>query len=327
MKAITRFTPSLLQNSTITKIPFTIISSLSLNGRFKAIRILVLTGLAAVGLITSMLPAWGARNIRARFQGLGQMPGVVIQPGECGTQAFGISGDGNVIVGAGCVPSSQPGGFVDQAFRWTVTGGYQLLGDLGSGISDAYAASFDGSVVVGSSPPPGAFFGSFRWTATQGMMAVPVGCCPNAVTDDGTMVAGGNAWWKTSGETGNFGDGSCTDPQAPLTMVDLSADGSLAAGSGKGGLDMFGQQATNAYQSTPTGNCQDIDAVFNRNSDASGISADGSTIVGEAQDSQGHYRAFRWTASTGMVDLGTLGGNNLLSNALATNQDGSVVVG
>src|SRR5207302_1664931 len=170
---------------------------------------LVLTGLAAVGLITSMLPAWGARNIRARFQGLGQMPGVVIQPGECGTQAFGISGDGNVIVGAGCVPSSQPGGFVDQAFRWT--------------------------------------------------------------------VAGGNAWWKTSGETGNFGDGSCTDPQAPLTMVDLSADGSLAAGSGKGGLDMFGQQATNAYQSTPTGNCQDIDAVFNRNSDASGISADGST--------------------------------------------------
>jgi probable HAF family extracellular repeat protein len=249
------------------------------------------------------------------------MPGVVIQAGSCGTQAFSISGNGNVIVGAGCVSSTN-----NEAFRWTAAGGYQRLGDLGSGTSSADAASFDGSVVVGQSPPAGAISGSFRWTAAQGMMAVPVGY-PNAVTDDGTMVAGGNAWWKTSGQTGNFGGGSCTTPQAPLNMVDLSADGSVAAGSGKGGLDMFGQQATNAYRSTPAGNCQDIDPVVNRNSDASGISADGSTIVGEAQDSQGHYRAFRWTASTGMVDLGTLGGGNLLSNATATSHDGSVVVG
>jgi probable HAF family extracellular repeat protein len=268
--------------------------------------------------------AAAAQKTGPSFQGLGQMPGASAATG--GTAAFGISGDGNVIVGYGWVPSSLPGGFAQQAFRWTPTGGYQRLGDLGGGTSIADAASFDGSVVVGESPPPGAIFGSFRWTAAQGMMAVPVGY-PNAVTDDGTMVAGGNAWWKTSGQTGNFGDGSCTDPQAPLTMVDLSADGSVAAGYGKGGLDMFGQRATNAYRSTPAGNCQDIDAVVNRNSDASGISADGSTIVGEAQDSQGHYRAFRWTASTGMVDLGTLGGGNLLSNATAASRDGSVVVG
>jgi probable HAF family extracellular repeat protein len=224
----------------------------------------------------------------------------------------------------GKIDEEQARGLV--AFRWTVTGGYQLLGDLGGGTSTADAASFDGSVVVGESPPKGAIFGSFRWTAAQGMMAVPVGF-PNAVTDDGTMVAGGNAWWMTSGQTGNFGGGPCTSTQIPLRMVDLSADGSVAAGSGKGGLDMFGQPAANAYRSTPTGNCQDIDPVFNRNSDASGISADGSTIVGEAQDSQGHYRAFRWTAATGMVDLGTLGGGNLLSNATAASRDGSVVVG
>lgn len=262
----------------------------------------------------------------ASFQGLGQMPGVVIQPGTCGTQAFGISGDGNVIVGAGCVPSSLPGGFADQAFRWTVTGGYQRLGDLGGGTSDAYAASFDGSVVVGESPPPGAIFGSFRWTAAQGMRAVPVGCCLQAVTDDGTMVAGGNAWWKTSGQTGNFGN--CGDAQISLTMVDLSADGSVAAGSGPSGGTPFASDFYNAYRSTPTGNCQDIDAVRNRNSDASGISADGQVIVGEAQiAANSPYHAFRWTASTGMVDLGTLGGGSLLSDALATSHDGSVVVG
>jgi hypothetical protein len=66
------------------------------------------------------------------------------------------------------------------------------------GASIADAASFDGSV-VGESPPTGATFGALRWTAAQGMMAVPVGL-PNALTDDGTMVAGGNAWWKTSGQ-------------------------------------------------------------------------------------------------------------------------------
>jgi probable HAF family extracellular repeat protein len=269
-----------------------------------------------------MLECLQSRDVPSSFQGLGQMPGASAATG--GTAALGISGDGNVIVGYGWVSSSN-----QEAFRWTVTGGYQLLGDLGSGTSVADAASFDGSVVVGQSPPKGAIFGSFRWTAGQGMTAVPVGY-PNAVTDDGTMAAGGNSWWKTSGQTGNFG--TCTSNQIPLSMVDLSANGSVAAGSGPGGHDMFGQAAANAYRSTPTGNCQDIDPVFNRNSDASGISADGSTIVGEAQNVNpqfvlGAYRAFRWTAATGMVDLGTLGGGNLLSNATAASRDGSVVVG
>jgi len=54
------------------------------------------------------------------------MPGVVIQPGSCGTQALGISGDGRVIAGAGCVSSGNT-----EAFRWTAAGGYQRLGDLG----------------------------------------------------------------------------------------------------------------------------------------------------------------------------------------------------
>src|SRR5260370_29858895 len=75
----------------------------------------------------------------------------------------------------------------------------------------------------------------------------------DSVTDDGTMVAGGNAWWKTSGQTGSFGGGTCSALQAPLRMVDLSADGSVAAGSGAGGLHMFGQQAPNAHPSTPAG--------------------------------------------------------------------------
>lgn len=258
----------------------------------------------------------------ASFQGLGQMPGVVIQPGQCGTQALGISGDGSVIAGAGCVSSVST-----EAFRWTAAGGYQPLGDLGGGSSDARAASFDGSVVVGQSTDATGTPRAYRWTAAQGMVALPLlpagtfGNEADSVTDDGTMAAGGNAWWKTSGQTGNFGN--CGDAQIPLAMADLSADGSVAAGSGPHGTPFMGD-FFHAYRSTPTGNCQDIDPVGNRNSDADGISANGQVIVGEMQIG-GPYLAFRWTASTGMVNLGDLGGG--LSRADATNGDGSVVVG
>jgi len=47
-------------------------------------------------------------------------------------------------------------------------------------------------------------------------------------------------------------------------------------------------------------------------------------IVGEHQVS-GFWRAFVWTESTGMQDIGTLGGPE--SRALAANRDGSVIVG
>jgi probable HAF family extracellular repeat protein len=57
---------------------------------------------------------------------------------------------------------------------------------------------------------------------------------------------------------------------------------------------------------------------------ARSVSADGSVVVGQANNLSGEGRAFRWTGGV-MSDLGTLGGN--YSYALATSADGSVVVG
>jgi probable HAF family extracellular repeat protein len=56
---------------------------------------------------------------------------------------------------------------------------------------------------------------------------------------------------------------------------------------------------------------------------AQGVSADGSVVVGVAQNAAGDDRAFRWTAAGGMQDLG--GGNQ--SRAWGVSADGSVVVG
>jgi probable HAF family extracellular repeat protein len=70
---------------------------------------------------------------------------------------------------------------------------------------------------------------------------------------------------------------------------------------------------------------QNLGTLGGSGSVAYGVSADGSVVVGRAQNAAGQWRAFRWTAAGGMQDLGTLGGYN--SAATGVSADGSVVVG
>jgi probable HAF family extracellular repeat protein len=66
-------------------------------------------------------------------------------------------------------------------------------------------------------------------------------------------------------------------------------------------------------------------------SEAYGVSADGSVVVGWVSNAAGHWRAFRWVAGVGMQNLGLLssesGSWNKESEAYGVSADGGIVVG
>ncbi|MGH7133318.1 MAG: hypothetical protein ACREJO_15400 [Phycisphaerales bacterium] len=61
-------------------------------------------------------------------------------------------------------------------------------------------------------------------------------------------------------------------------------------------------------------------------SNAQSVSDDGSTVVGYCQGPLS-YRAFRWSATAGMVDLGTYSTDARYTGAWSTNHDGTAIVG
>jgi uncharacterized membrane protein len=91
-----------------------------------------------------------------------------------------------VIFGAGDNTNS-----LTEAFRWTSSTGYTLLGFLpGTENSSSNAASSNGSVIVGNSGGE-----PFRWTAASGMVNLGVlsgygSAEANGVSGDGSLVVG-----------------------------------------------------------------------------------------------------------------------------------------
>lgn len=292
----------------------------------KISRILENCKLASTVLIAIVAMAVPGFTQSASFQGLGQMPGAML---GAGTFPQSISADGSTIIGwawvcpnggTKCVSSDKT-----EAFRWTRSGKYQLLGDLGSSIgSMAFAVSSNGAVVVGNAPKGSNSFGAFRWTA-KGMVALPVALqFGNAVTPDGAMIAGGDVWCTITGEIGKFGPFAGNPDQTEAFGLGGTLQAPIAVGAALKGSDVNG--ATNhAFRWTPGSGLEDLGLTTGTQSIAIAISGDGNVVVGEATDASGFWRAFRWTSATGMQDIGTLGGPE--SVAYAASQDGSVIVG
>jgi probable HAF family extracellular repeat protein len=195
--------------------------------------------------------------------GLGHLPG--------GTYSSpnGISADGSVIVGS----SSSTSG--NQAFRWTAGSGMVGLGYLpGSTNSSANGVSADGSVVVGTSSS-GSGSQAFRWTASSGMVGLGGNSSSaTAVSGDGSIVVGNNngqafRWTAGSGMVG-LGGGSATAVSGDGSVIVGNNGGAFRWTAGSGMQSLWDVLVTNGLDSS--GPAPDMSA--------SGISADGNTIVG-----------------------------------------------
>lgn len=199
--------------------------------------------------------------------------------GQDAVDPYGLSPDGSIIVGSCANPTGA------QACRWTETGGAELLGDFegSSGYGDrALDLSDDGSVIVGwVSGVMG--LEAMRWTTDTGLVSIGkpgpghiFGRESRAVSGDGSVVVG-------DGQT-LFGNEA---------FIWTEADGLKQLDDVLLGLDL------------------DLDLSGWTLTSASGISADGFTIVGTGINPDGNTEAWIATIpepSTGLLlALGLVG--------------------
>ena len=258
--------------------------------------------LAAMLLTLAATPAWASGPSGDAFQGIGYVSSTATAPGS---SPFGFSADGTTIVGYG-----QDSSNFAEAFRWTTTGGMQTLGFLNSSLatpsSYGEAVNADGSVVVGYSAVVlvsqyNYQFEAFRWTSGGGMVGL------------------------------GYLNSSLVQPYS--TALGVNADGSVVVGASYYAT-LSGLNVNEAFRWTQAGGMAALGFISSAyaypTSTASGVSGDGSIVVGSSSaDAAGHTEAFRWSSGAGMVGLGYLNANlaTPYSYANAISSDGSTIVG
>ena len=218
------------------------------------------------------------------------------------SEAFGISADGVTVVGRSNSESGR------EAFIWDATNGMVGLGDFAGGVfsSEAWGVSADGTTVVGGATS-GSGQEAFRWDATNGMVGLGTFTdgysysVAKAVSADGTRIVGGVGssvhqafiWDAINGivPIGDLAGGSVFSE-----ALGVSADGTTVVGWGtsdNSDLEAFIWDATNGMR--------ELDAVLASGgvdltgwvlSQATGISADGLTIVGYGTNPSGFFEAW-----------------------------------
>jgi probable HAF family extracellular repeat protein len=210
-----------------------------------------------------------------------------------GSASYGraISANGSVIAG-----SSYAAGFNGAtATRWTAATGIQTIGGTGS---TGGAISADGSVIAGTDVVNG-FFSPFRWTASGGrqILGIPVGADSaeaHAMSADGSVVAGyfGDQFNGTFSHAARWTQLPGNQVAQDLGTLDggefsyayaLSADGSIVGGVSSlpnGDLAFLWSPASGLVNLNTYLPSLGLDLTGWTLTAVRGISADGSTIVG-----------------------------------------------
>ncbi len=222
--------------------------------------------------------------------------GIGGQSGDQTSSSWGISGDGETVVGLGWLPTGRA-----HAISWTEATG---VIDLGSTVTDrstrADAASEDGSVIVGWQDSESGFRQAAIWNnGVQQLIYFPTGeraLAASAISDDGIWIGGDgsstNSYqaYRWSETTGLENLGPPLNPGWRGATTGLSADGSVIVGYyrpqgpalfGNGFIwtEALGVTDLNTYATSLGIDTQGIVLSLPLN-----ISADGTTIVGAGRD-------------------------------------------
>jgi len=156
-----------------------------------------------------------------------------------------------------------------------------------------------------------------------------------SVSDDGAVVVGqaGNADGNTeafcwSSETGMVGLGylPSAGDQFTSSANDVSADGAVIVGTS---TSAAAQGAWEAFRWTQETGMVGLGFVpgWDRMSQGTGVSADGSVVTGCSHRGGSVSVAFRWTEADGMESIGDLPGGGTRGVGLDISANGSVIVG
>lgn len=224
--------------------------------------------------------------------------------------ANGVSADGTIIVGGSHYGSDS----YITPIRWTIdgSGGVATLHILDPGIvGEALGISADGSAITGV-----VYAGAdqmkhvFRWTDSDPVvrdltptLAAHFDAIPNGITSDGSVIIGNtmqrsyygdaNRAFRWTEATGTVDLGNLAAfPNTSTYAAAMSADGSVVVGTSSDGND----QTSHAFRWTEARGMVSIDDLLtgagvdlggHSLAAATGVSADGKTVVGDAATSSG----------------------------------------
>ena len=202
-------------------------------------------------------------------------------------------------------------------------------------VSAARGISPDGGTVVGiSASNTASGYSAFKWTAADGMVALPSNGEGTATdtTNGGAVITGydvltpSDVWGRywVNGGNGDFIGPTPGGRAGSVFTQGISDDGSIIVGYCFGGstVGQVGFRWTNATGAVALPHL----SATSQYSEAYAISGDGSTIIGTSRNDDSRTVAARWTSS-GVSFVGDLPGGHVNGSAAGVSPDGSVIVG